>query len=81
MTAAETEGMRAIETAIHHLVRRLLKAIDHHEGYRLYAAEFNRLKSCARLLSILGTFPPRLWRRTPGVSRAWKRERRQERTL
>jgi len=49
MTAAETEGMRAIETAIHHLVRRLLKAIDHHEGYRLYAAEFNRLKSCARV--------------------------------
>lgn len=40
MTAAETEGMRTIETAIHHLVRRLLKAIDHHEGYRLYAAEF-----------------------------------------
>jgi len=51
MTAAETEGMRAIETAIHHLVRRLLKAIDHHEGYRLYAAEFNRLKSCASRLT------------------------------
>ena len=46
MTAAETEGMRAIEAAIHHLVRRLLKATDHHEDCNLYTTEFKRLKSC-----------------------------------
>lgn len=75
MTAAETEGMRAIETAIHHLVRRLLKAIDHHEGYRLYAAEFNRLKSCAgtpdtrgELSEALGCFRPEHFLRSPGKS-------------
>jgi hypothetical protein len=46
MTAAKTGGMRAIEAAIHHLVRSLLKATDHHEDYNLYTTEFNRLKSC-----------------------------------
>jgi hypothetical protein len=47
MTAAETEGMRVTWGAVQHLIRRLTRAEDHHEDFRLYTTEFKRLKSCA----------------------------------